>query len=214
MSGVGLVSDMKEEAKNHLWVKFKEGDNHALSCLYSEFAHELYSYGWTLIKDEQLIKDCIQEVFIHLIDQRKKIVVTSRIHLYLFKSLRNKILEELRTQNRKQHIEKLLAEEDGHEQHAERQLIDSEELKTISQKIGSVLAKLPSRQREIIYLRYTEGLNYDEISELLQIDIASARTLLYRSLKTIKEQLGNSRIFLWCIFSSFWPFKSLDTKQS
>lgn len=200
---------MKEEAKNHLWIKFKEGDNHALSCLYSEFAHELYSYGWAIVKDEQLIKDCIQEVFIHLIDKRKKLVVTSRIHLYLFKSLRNKILEELRTKNKKQHIEKLLAEEDAYEHHAERQMIDSEELKTISQKISSVLAKLPSRQREIIYLRYTEGLNYDEISELLQIDKASARTLLYRSLKTIKEQLGSNMIFLLSFICTSWQSKCL-----
>lgn len=194
---------MKEDTNNHLWVKFKEGDNSALSYLYKEFAHELYSYGWAIIKDEQLIKDCIQEVFIHLIDKRKNLVVTSRIHIYLFKSLRNKILEELRSNNRKHHIEKLLVEDDVFEQHAEKQLIDSEELKSISQKISSAMAKLPSRQREIIYLRYTEGLNYDEIAELLQIDKASARTLLYRSLKTIKEQLGGNRIFLLAIFSSW-----------
>lgn len=205
---------MKEESKNDLWVKFKQGDNNALSYLYKEFAHELYSYGWAIIKDEQLIKDCIQEVFIQLIDKRKKIVVTSRIHIYLFKSLRNKILEELRSKNRKLTIEKLLVDDDAYEQPAEWQMIDSEEIKSISQKIGSSIAKLPARQREIIYLRYTEGLNYDEIAELLQIDKASARTLLYRSLKTIKEQLGSNTIFLLSILYSFRRKKWLNYKES
>jgi RNA polymerase sigma factor (sigma-70 family) len=187
---------MDEDSRNILWVKFKDGDSDAISALYREFAHELYSYGLNVVKDEHLVKDCIQEVFIHLIDKRKTLIVTPKIHLYLFKSLRNKILEELRSKNRKQDIINLLVcKDDRYEPNAEQLMIISEKEKSIGNRIDIILAKLPNRQKEIVYLKYTQGLDYDEIAELLQIDKASARTLLYRSLKTIKDQLSK-KIFL------------------
>ena len=193
---------MDEQSRNSVWVKFRDGDNDALSELYSEFAHELYSFGLKVVNDEHLVKDCIQEVFIQLINKRKSLVVTSKLHVYLFKSLRNKIIEELRSKKRKQDIINLIDGDDLlFEKNAEQKIIDSEKDKSIKSHIESLLAQLPSRQKEIIYLKYTEGLDYDDIAELLQIDKASARTLLYRTLKSIKVQLSNNVLFLWALFS-------------
>lgn len=193
-----------EELRNILWIKFKDGDNDALSNLYVEFAHELYSYGLKIAKDEYLVKDCIQETFIQLIERRKMLSITASIHIYLFKSLRNRILEELRTKSKKQNIIGQLSERHyEYEQHAEQLIIDLEVKKNIRDTVSLSIAKLPSRQKEIVYLKYTQGFNYDEIAELLNIDKASARTLLYRSLKSIKDQLSNSVLLLLFIFSSF-----------
>lgn len=201
---------MNEISRYNLWVKFIAGNNDALSSLYKEFAHDLFSYGMKICKDEHLIKDCIQEVFIHMIDRRKDLKATSGIHVYLFKSLRNKILEVLRSENRKQNIVSGLAGEEDYEQHAEQIIIDSEHVKGANNVINTAISKLPTRQREIIYLKYTEGLNYDEIAELLQIDKASARTLLYRSLKTVKDLLSKNLLLLTVIFSSLFPLRTAD----
>jgi len=193
---------MDEKHRNTIWARFKDGDNDALSLLYSEFAHELYSYGLKVVDDEHLVKDCIQEVFIQLINKRKSLVVTSKLHVYLFKSLRNKIIEELRSKKRKQDIINLIDGDDLlFEKNAEQKIIDNEKDRSISSRIEYLLAQLPSRQKEIIYLKYTEGLDYNDIAELLQIDKASARTLLYRTLKTIREQLSNNVLLLWVLFS-------------
>ena len=197
---------MKEESRNGLWAKFLNGDNEALSSLYKEFAHDLYSYGMKISKDENLVKDSIQDVFIQMINKRKNLTASSEIHFYLFKSLRNKIIEVLRTENRRHNIVNGLAEEENFEQNAEQVIIESEEVKSIRKIISSAISNLPNRQSEIIYLKYTEGLNYDEIARLLEIDIASARTLLYRSLKTIKDHLGKNILILVAIFcSSLYP---------
>jgi RNA polymerase sigma factor (sigma-70 family) len=181
---------MNKNSRNDLWVKFLAGDNDSLSALYKEFAHDLYSYGLKLTKDEHLVKDCIHEVFIQLIDKRRNLVLTLNIDIYLFKSLRNKIIEVKRSEYRKQGIvNQIAADEHNYGQHAEQIMIGLEEDNDVRKIISTAIAKLPNRQSEIIYLKYTEGLNYDEISLLLQIDKASARTLLYRSLKSIKDQL-------------------------
>jgi len=45
---------VNDELRNNLWIKFKDGDNEALSKLYAEFAHELYSYGLKIGKNGEI----------------------------------------------------------------------------------------------------------------------------------------------------------------
>lgn len=203
---------MKENSSNILWINFKDGKSDSLSLLYKEYADELYSYGMKITGDDNLVKDCIQEVFIQLINKRKTLSITSTIHIYLFKSLRNKLFEELRTKNRKQNIINQLSEfEFGHESHAEQKIIEAEESDNIVNSIRVTIEKLSNHQKEIIYLKYTKGFSYDKIAELLQIDKASARTLLYRTLKILKEQLSNNILILIVLPGSF--FKQRPTEN-
>ena len=59
------------------------------------------------------------------------------------------------------------------------------------------MESLSDRQREAIYLKYTNDFSYEEIAEILNIDVASSRTLIYRSIKKIRELLGrNAIVFL------------------
>ena len=195
---------MKEEDRNILWMNFKNGENNSLSLLYKEYANELYSYGMKVSGDDDLVKDCIQEVFIQLIDKRKTILITPTIHTYLFKSLRNKLLEELRSTNRKQDIvTQLSAFETEYDKHAEQNIIEDEENRSIRKSILTAIEKLSNRQKEIIYLKYTKDFSYDQIAEMLQIDKASARTLLYRTLKNLKDQWSNTTLLFMVLISSF-----------
>lgn len=199
---------MKEEARNILWINFKNGKVDSLSLLYKEYADELYSYGIRIYGDKDLVKDCIQEIFIQLIDKRKSLNITPQIHAYLFKSLRNKLLEELRSKKRKQDINSRLSEfETGYEKHAEQKIIEDEDNKSIRKIVQTSIEKLSDRQKEIIYLKYTKDFSYDEIAEILQIDKASARTLLYRTLKTMKEQLSSNSLLLFVFISSIFSQK-------
>jgi RNA polymerase sigma factor (sigma-70 family) len=179
-----------------IWIKFQNGDDDALSLIYKEYADKLYSYGLKIINDDQLVKDSIQEVFIQLIDRRKSLIITSTIHIYLYKSLRNKLFEEFRSSNRKQDIIKLISEDEIlMEDHTEQLMIDSEERQSIRNELISAMNQLTDRQKEVIFLRYTEGFDYDKIAELLNIDKASACTLLYRSIKSLRKTL-NEKTFI------------------
>lgn len=171
-----------------IWKKFQNGDENALSAIYKAYADELYSYGLKLTTDEPLVKDCIQEVFIELINRRKALIVTSCIHVYLFKSFRNKLFEELRSSNRRQDILKLLyPKENIVEDHAEQTMIEYEERQSVQKDICSAMDRLTDRQKEVIFLKYTKGFKYQEIAELLGIDKTSVCTLLYRSIKSIRK---------------------------
>jgi len=185
-----FVNLMTSLSNSIIWKQFLDGDDKALAALFKEYSSQLYSYGLKIANDEHLVKDCIQEVFIQLIDKRHTIKVTSTTHIYLFKSLRNKIFEETRSHNRKQNILSWLGQgQSAIENDVEQKLIDVENQSDLQLKIKTAIKHLSSRQQEVIFLKFTEGFSYDEIANLLSIDKASARTLVYRSVKKIKDSL-------------------------
>lgn len=186
-----------------LWHKFIEGDDDALSKLYNFYVHDLYSYGLKIHGDEHLVKDCIQEVFIQLIAKRKTIKPTDSTHIYLFKSLRNKLVEELRSRNRRTDIVNSIANrEDIHDISIEQSKVYTEEKENLSLKMAQALDMLSDYQMEAIYLKYSQGFEYEKIAEMLDIDVSSARTLIYRSLKKMKESLFNKAQIILFLFRS------------
>jgi len=201
---------------NNLWYRFKNGDDNALSELYNTYVHKLFSYGLKISGDEFLVKDCIQEIFIRLIDKRKEIRLQEDTSVYLFKSLRNKIIEELRSKNRRVDIvNSIVSGELNHEISAEQVTVSSEEEQLRSVTINAALNTLSDYQKEAIFLKYSQGLEYEKIAELLEIDIASARTLIYRSLKKVKESISSNSQLLLLFFwtSSKIRFKKIEIKS-
>lgn len=201
-SYTNLVNLMKPETDD-LWQKFIGGDNNALSKLYNCYVHELFSYGLKIHGDDFLVKDCIQEVFINLIDQRKNLVHSESTSIYLFKSLRNKLLEELRTKNRRTKIaESIVLSVEKEEYSPEQLTVQSEEELLRTDRMAAALNTLSEYQKEAVFLKYSQGYEYEKIAEILNIDIASARTLIYRSLKKVKESLVNKTQILFYLFRS------------
>ena len=198
-----MLTYMDSLETNELWQRFKSGDDNALSSLYNRYIHQLYSYGLKIHGDESLVKDSIQEVFIQLIDRRKKISTSAFTTIYLFKSLRNKLLEELRSKNRRSDIVRSITVDDNNlEVSPEETFMQSEEEQSRLVIMKAALSRLSDYQREALFLKYSQGLEYEKIAELLEIDISSARTLIYRSLKKVKQEISTRTQLILLFFRS------------
>ncbi len=181
---------MKKLEEVACWYNRKNDDNEALSLLYSRHVHELFSYGMKIFGDDQLVKDCIQEVFVHLIDKKRKLILPEISSAYLFKSLRNKLFEEYRTKShRSNNIKRITSDEIMFDESMEQITIKSEEELSRRRILEAALSSLSNYQREAIFLKYSQGFSYEKIAEVLDIDVASARTLIYRSLKKVKDTI-------------------------
>ncbi|HEY1199844.1 MAG TPA: sigma-70 family RNA polymerase sigma factor, partial [Niastella sp.] len=62
------------------------------------------------------------------------------------------------------------------------------------------LGQLSNRQKEIIYLKFYQELNYDEVSEIMNINYQAARNLLYQSIKSLKKLLTTLTFFCCLLF--------------
>lgn len=70
----------------------------------------------------------------------------------------------------------------------------------ITQKIRIAINTLSSKQKEIIYLKFEEELEYADIARILNISIDSARTQLYRAIKSLRKLLDPENFNIFILF--------------
>ena len=173
------------------WNDFIDGDLNTLSILFRYYVKGLITYGMKICPDEELVKDSIQEVFIKLIQKRHKLMRNVKIGGLLYRLLRNKMIDELKLHHRSRKNDLLMFNTDTRfELDAEYHRIGIEEEITRESLLASVLEQLSAHQKEVLYLRYSKGFSYEEVSEVMGISIASTRTLIYRTLKKLKSELS------------------------
>jgi DNA-directed RNA polymerase specialized sigma24 family protein len=72
--------------------RFRSGDQAAFGEIYSGFIDSLLSYGLKITRDRELVKDCIQDVFVNLHKLHPNLHHPEYIEFYLFRSLKNAII--------------------------------------------------------------------------------------------------------------------------
>jgi len=170
-----------------LWSRFLKGDNQVLSLIYLQYSNALFDYGCRFTVDHDLVKDCIQEVFCTLIRTRKNLSETDNVRLYLLKSLKRRIIRDIKSDNNNP---RLFNDQDYSfdlhwSESLDDQLNELDEQKR--QLIASAMQSLTDRQKEAIYLRFNRGLEYEEISFLLSLNYQSSRALIHRAIEKLRE---------------------------
>lgn len=170
-----------------LWTKFLEGDTQVLSLIFMRYSNLLFDYGCRFTDDQDLVKDCIQEVFCTLIRAHKNLSDTDNVKLYLLKSVKRRIIRELKNASNKP------LSLDDHDysfnfvwsENLENQLAEVAEEKML--RVADAMNSLTERQKEAIYLRFNRGLEYEEISSLLGLNYQSSRALIHRAIEKLRE---------------------------
>jgi len=178
----------KKQTDVKRWASFKSGDDLALAVIYSEHAEILYKYGLKFTANQKLIEDTIHDLFIDLIRSRKTLGETDNILYYLLKSFRRKLIRQVHGESR--YGEDLAQEvEFGVHYSIEQEIISEEHRSHVSRELQQAIEQLSPRQKEAIYLKFTKGLDYQEISEILGMGVEASRNLIYRAIKSLKEIL-------------------------
>ncbi|WP_106625444.1 RNA polymerase sigma factor [Bacteroides sp. Marseille-P3684] len=178
----------------------QRGEELAFALLYNQYADLLYSYGTGLGFAKEDIEDSMQEVFCNLYLNHSKINEINNLKFYLLRALKNRLLNASHASKTQSFID--VENVDFYtDVTILDDLIDAEDRVVIQKKIQSYLDALTGRQREAIYLRYIEDLDYEEIAELMNMTVPSVRNLVFKAIK----QLRNSSIpsLIWPILFSF-----------
>lgn len=182
---------MKENVTNcdvDLMRKLQQGDKDALASLMNIYYDNLYNYGWRFSKDDALIKDCIQEIFISLWQRRETANSILSPKYYLLRAIKNKVLKALHKNIRISSTEHVPDEyEFFYEFSIERVIIDKQISDEKGEKLKKTLSLLSKRQKEIIYLKYYQQLDHAQIAELMNISRQSIYNLLHEAIQKLRS---------------------------
>ncbi|GAA4445940.1 hypothetical protein GCM10023189_00480 [Nibrella saemangeumensis] len=171
---------------------FLEGSEAAFGRLYQRYYKELYRYGKTLEVDEELVKDAIQDLFINLHQYRSGLKPVTSVKFYLMGSLRHKLQSYFRQSKRNEETwHGLLHLNASTELSAEDRLVDAERHGTLHHKLSEAVDKLPSRQREVIRMKFYEGQPPQYIEQTMNIRYQTVANLSSRALKRLNTELSS-----------------------
>ena len=130
-------------------------------------------------------EDAVQDVLVALWERREKLPDGSALIGYLFRSVRNRSLNQLRQRRTQGKWLATLEPEPTLEAEAETGIEDRE----LDQAYRAALQEISPRGREVFLLSRDHGLSYSQIAETLGISVKTVETLMGRVLRSLRSRL-------------------------
>ena len=169
--------------------RFRRGDDSAFGAIVEQHAAEVAALANRLLGWPGDVDDVVQEVFIAALVGLKKFRGESSLRTWLFTITVNKC-RSFRFR-RLRHLRSVTLEEaaalESRDRSGEKAALDQETLA----RVRRAVQVLPQKYREIVVLRYLQGLEVSEIRELLGITNNVMQVRLNRARKRLREQLGD-----------------------
>jgi RNA polymerase sigma-70 factor (ECF subfamily) len=161
------------------------GDEGTFERVYRHFLRPLHVYAINILKDEDVAKGAVQNVFLKLWERREKLTLSGSIQAYLYGAVYNECLNNIRHQkvkaNHQQYVMHVMKDND--EASAGMELLD------LKDKLQQALNELPEGCRTIFQLSRFEELKYQEIADRLSISIKTVEAQMGKALKILRVKL-------------------------
>ncbi|WP_080058923.1 RNA polymerase sigma factor [Spirosoma aerolatum] len=183
-----------------LWQRFRSGDSVAFDQLVQAYYPILFRYGIRFDPNEEYIKDCIQDVFVELWQRRQTVRETEFVKFYLLKSLRRRIFRGKAKwgTNWESIQENYLFEV---EFSIENQLITQEIAHDHARQLEALLNQLSKRQKEVIFLKFYQGLTHEQIAEVMVLNRQSVYNILHEALQKLRNAWQGDMAFSMALLS-------------
>lgn len=149
--------------------------------------NKLYRFAWYYLKDKEEAADVIQEVMIKVWHRRENWHMYKSLEAWCMTITRNMCLDKLRAnKHQTQDVESVMYIL-GHNDSPDKEVQGNETFALIRR----LLDMLPDKQKEAVVLRDIEGYSYEEIADIMQIELSSVKINIHRGRKFLKEHLIN-----------------------
>jgi RNA polymerase sigma-70 factor (ECF subfamily) len=166
-----------------LFLAVKDDDYLSYNQLFTRFYRRLCLFVFDYTRDESASEDIVQELFLKLWIDRKRINIRETVSSYLYKFAKNAAFNYLRSEkNRQKVMERLPIDE----VQPENDGLDYEEFLVYLQVC---IGKLPERSKLVFTMNRLEEMKLSEISEKLHVSVKTIKNQLWKSLQYIRSCL-------------------------
>ena len=166
------------------------GETEAFELLVLEYQKNVYNVALRITGNAEDAADMAQEAFIKAFNSISSFKGDSRFSVWLYRIVSNVSVDFLRSKARRPSSSLSIENEEG--ETVELEIADESlspekllEIKLSSQAVRRGLNSLPEDYRQILLLREIQGLSYDEIAQILDIEIGTVKSRIFRARKKL-----------------------------
>jgi len=162
--------------------------------IYHQHFNGLANYAYAVLKDKDVAKDVVQDVFLDLWNKRETLTIKTSLEAYLVRAVKFKSIDFIRKDKTKQqYVEKMMSinipltedKNDEDEQTTERK-----------KQLSYAIAQLPPKCRQVFLLSRLSGYTYKEIAKEMDISPKTVENQISRALKLLRQKLSDLMILV------------------
>ena len=148
--------------------------------------NKLFRFAFRLLGSSEEAKDVVQEVMMKVWNGREQMGAIDNMEAWCMRITKNLSLDRLRSKERRTTD----SMQEGLEVRQESMTpYEKTEIHESMQRVNELIEALPEKQRQVMHLRDIEGYSYNEICEILELDMSQVKVNLFRARNFVRERL-------------------------
>lgn len=176
------------------------GNGDAVSVLIERHRKRVNDYIYMLVRDHDVKDDIFQEVFIKIMRflDEGRYVENGRFLSWVLRITHNHVIDYFRKVKK----DKKVSERDvgydilNSKRFADEAIEDKLVTKQIEQDVRKLVDSLPEEQREVVIMRYFQGMSFKDIAEVSQVSINTALGRMRYALINLRKLINENKIIL------------------
>ncbi|GAA4821536.1 RNA polymerase sigma-70 factor [Algivirga pacifica] len=185
---------------HNIFQRLSDSDPKALEQLFQDYYEGLCQYAFSYMGDTENAEEIAQELFCQLWEKREQLQISTSIKAYLYGSVRNNCLHQLRKLKVRSNYQQEVLKVQTDTYFPQDILVELE----LSEKIQQCLNNLPEQRQKIFRMSRFEGKKYKEIAEELGLSIKTVEAQMGKALSTLRVDLAEYLPvcwLAWCLIS-------------
>ena len=179
MPAVSVDFTRDERSDEELVAAANAGERTAFEALYARHREWAASVAMRFTRSRDDALDVVQDVFIYFFGKFPGFELRARMRTFLYPAVRSTSLNLLRKRRRETPLENGAAEA----------LADGESSRDETSErrgVAEIIRGLPAEQREIVTLRYVDGMKLSEIARAMEVPLGTVKSSLHRALEVLR----------------------------
>jgi RNA polymerase sigma-70 factor (ECF subfamily) len=179
-----ILNDLADREQDET-ARLRRLDTAALSAAVERYRHRLYRYLYRLVRDEAAAEDLFQQTWLNVVRQMGRFDGRSTFETWLFAIAHNAAMDLLR-RRRPESLDEATLPSGGAAADAFGLAVTAEQAAILDQ----ATALLPAAYREVLTLRFEEGMKLEEIAEVTRSPLSTVKSRLHRALESVRLSLA------------------------
>lgn len=176
-NGLNLHYDEQELIGN-----IKNSCSKSFQLIFMKYYEKIYRFIWLRTHDSELARDLVQDVFMRIWVNRRRLDINKSFKAYLYQISNNLVIDNMRKNKTKEKIMRI---------NQSLNYYESEDQYYTNIDIQKAMNKLPQKLNIVVILSRFEGLNYTEIAEICNVSFQTVSYRLNQALKLMSKYLSD-----------------------